>query len=95
MRRFGLTVLSAAAIVSAAFVLPTSSSAFMGAPADETAQKQNASKDYSAWHRRHHRRVVVIVHRRHYVHRHHRRVIFVRRHHHRPYFAYRYSCRYC
>ena len=84
MRNFGLTAVAAAAIVSAAFLLPTSAGALMRAPADQAIEQQNASHDYSAWHRRHHRRVVVIIHRRHHVYR----------HHHRRYFAYVHRCRY-
>ena len=79
MRMLSLSVIAAAAIVSAAFLSPTSAGALIRAPADQTVQHKSASYDYSAWHRRHHRRFVVIVHRRHFVPHHHRRIIFVRR----------------
>jgi len=91
MKRLSVIALAAAAIVSAAYWVPTGAKAAdSGLTTQAATPIENVSYDNSAWRYRRHHRVVVIVHRRHhYAYRHHRRIFFVR-HHHRPHFYARY-----
>jgi len=95
MRKFNVIALTAAAIASAAFLLPAGAEALVRTQADGQAATpiENVSYDYSAWRyrRHHHRHFVIVRHRSYYAHRHHRRIFFVHRHH-RPYYAYVRHC---